>query len=278
MKFIITACLLLQTYILSAQLKFETPFYDALNKWVLFDSKNENKEYILGYIYIDGSAGYSLRYNGLVVNDDSGLKLVSKPEESLMVYRLDGRTSSIYVLNDQNRKSLNLNLEPDYFENYKFSNPLDLLYKQGNLLNGMQLSKAAIKPLEELYSKNKNYKGLSFELGYAYNATGAPEKGISILEEYLKGNNNDYWAMKELMLAYLLTNNLENAKELYNQIMKIAPNNSLKAEVSSYIARAYFDLKDKENFEKWIAVAESYSNDNIQVKNYIQVLKNNFKQ
>ena len=278
MKFIITACLLLQTYILSAQLKFETPFYDALNKWVLFDSKNENKEYILGYIYIDGSAGYSLRYNGLVVNDDSGLKLVSKPEKSLMVYRLDGRTSNVYVLNDKNRKSLNLNLEPDYFENYKFSNPLDLLYKQGNLLNGMQLSKAAIKPLEELYSKNKNYKGLSFELGYAYNATGAPEKGISILEEYLKGNNNDYWAMKELMLAYLLTNNLENAKELYNQIMKIAPNNSLKAEVSSYIARAYFDLKDKENFEKWIAVAESYSNDNIQVKNYIQVLKNNFKQ
>ncbi|HAR73340.1 MAG TPA: hypothetical protein DCR77_08030 [Flavobacteriaceae bacterium] len=274
MKTFFTFCLLLQTYLLSAQLKFETKFYDAVNKWVLFDSNDSDNDHILGFIYIDPTAGYTLRYYGLVIQEPTSLKLKTKSDESLIIHRLANNTSDVYVLNDKELNTLNLKSEPDNFEHYKINNPNLFLLKQGSFLNGLQLSKAALKPLEELYLKDKNFKGLAFELGFAYNALGTPEKGIDLLESYLKNNNTDYWAMKELLLAYVETNELKKAEDLYNQLIKISPSVAFKTEITVYIAKGYLGLKDKQNFDKWISRAESYANGNKQIMNYIEALKN----
>ena len=142
------------------------------------------------------------------------------------------------------------------------------------IIGGLIKSCLTINPTYFLpYLKDKNFKGLAFELGFAYNALGTPEKGIDLLESYLKNNNTDYWAMKELLLAFVETNELKKAEDLYNQLIKISPSVAFKAVITVYIAKGYLGLKDKQNFDKWISRAESYANGNKQIMNYIEALK-----
>ena len=206
MKTFFTFCLLLQTYLLSAQLKFETKFYDAVNKWVLLDSNDSDNDHILGFIYIDPTAGYTLRYYGLVIQQSTSLKLKTKSDESLIIHRLANNTSDVYVLNDKELNTLNLKSEPDNFEHYKINNPNLFLLKQGSFLNGLQLSKAALKPLEELYLKDKN-----FEL---------------IKQKYGK-NETMYFESEVQQLAFKLADKLDHKKLFAFDYILNEPNDTL---------------------------------------------------
>ena len=48
----------------NSELKFETNFYDAVNKWVVLPKKSTDSIYTYGFIYIDISAGITFQLGG----------------------------------------------------------------------------------------------------------------------------------------------------------------------------------------------------------------------
>ena len=48
----------------NSELKFETNFYDAINKWVVLPKKDNDSLYTYGFIYIDISAGITFHLGG----------------------------------------------------------------------------------------------------------------------------------------------------------------------------------------------------------------------
>src|SRR5690606_39302974 len=75
---------------------FETKFYEARDRWVLFDKKEDQESYSLGMIYIDPNQGYMFQYEAAV--ELRGGKLIKLPrlDSSSIKMRSEEHTSELH--------------------------------------------------------------------------------------------------------------------------------------------------------------------------------------
>ncbi|WP_322550109.1 hypothetical protein [Flavobacterium psychraquaticum] len=273
--FIISLCFL--SFInLNAQenneLKFETNFYDAVNKWVVLPKKATDSTYNYGFIYIDRYAGITFDSGG-TFSIDKNKKYIGNPStESLMMKtRLDNpNIVKMSVLDDNKLKELNLKKEPDWLTVYKFSeDSVENLKQLGYHYNHVGACEKALVYLTKAYQKEPHYKGLEFEISYAYNHLGQFEKSIPILEKAIKNDASNYYFFKELGFAYLQQKNLDMAEKTYEKGIKMPGNNSEKAEMAINMTQGYFTIKNKAKFDKWAKITRSYTEKDSQFNQYI---------
>lgn len=98
---------------------------------------------------------------------------------------------------------------------------------------------------------NPDYKGLSQERSFAFNALGQYEKAIPILQDQIKANLATYYTYKELSYAQLKTNQLESAAKNAMNGIKMASSDKMKAEMPFNVAYYYHLSGNKKEFEKW---------------------------
>jgi tetratricopeptide (TPR) repeat protein len=256
----------------NSELKFETNFYDAVNKWVVLPKKSTDSIYTYGFIYMDISAGITFHLGGSFFIDKNNKYIGdAEPGHQMTKKRLDNpNIVKMAVLNDKKMAELNLTKEPDWLIHYKFSeDSVENLTQLGYHYNHVGACERALFYLNKAYKKEPNHKGLEFEIAYAYNHLGQYDKSIPILEKALKNDSKNYSFYRELGYAYSKLNKLDMAEKTYKKGISLSDSNFEKSEMAVNMAQGYFLIKNKAKFDEWAKITRNYAEKGSQYAQYI---------
>lgn len=257
----------------SIPLKFDTKYYNAVDKWVAFPKTEKDSTYTLGFIYIDEMAGFTFNFENSFTIKDQLLIPSEKDSVSKIAFiksRLYTDTKNVAIINSKQLKELNLPLFPDWLEIYKSDEDnVEYLKQIGYLYNHAGASANAIEPLLKAYNKQPHFKGLEFELAFAYNATKQFKKAIPVLEKAIANKNNDQLIYKELGYAFMNLQDFEKAESAFTEGIKNAKDDTIKAEMAINMCSVYFNKKDEKKYNKWIKIAKQYINETSQFSQYV---------
>lgn len=257
-----TPLLLIFTAILLGQnekqpnIQFETEYIDAVNHWVVLPQNSTDEAYLLGYIYLDEIVGFSFSLHNLCeIDNDSRLRLLKKPSYYIIKRVLDHQTPAVHLLNEYEIQELGLPEKPIWLklmdEREKKAEDLVLM---GYHYNKANRSRQAIPFLEQALSMNRSAPNLSFELAFAYNATGAFGKAVTLGYNLLPLEKNNYLLYRELGYALLQLNRIDEAEMLYEEGLRNCQNSMQRREMALDMALTFFDLKNEEKFIKWAEI------------------------
>ncbi|MCL2101861.1 MAG: hypothetical protein FWH22_09145 [Fibromonadales bacterium] len=253
------------------ELEFTTKFYDAVDKWVAFGKKGDSAYGIVGFIYIDEEAGFTL---------NTELTLDTEVEDVVVKYRLGRNTADVAILPDKEIERLGLPKVPDWLEIYKANeNKNSYLVQMGYFYNHVGASHNAIEPLLKAYNKEPHFKRLEFELAYAYNATKDFDKAIAVLNKAIENDSKNYLLYKELGFSFIHKDKLDEAEKAYLQGIELITEESQKviaAEMAINMANSYFQTKNKPKFEKWAELTKKYAEEDSIFYYYINRFEENW--
>lgn len=254
------------------ELKFDTKYFNAVDKWVAFPKKDSDSTYAYGFIYLDNQAGFTFNYESKFQIKQQELITIKRGSTvGFMKYRLEANTSLVSVLNENQVSALNLPKEPEWLSIYKEgSDQVDYLKQEGYHFNHVGACELALKPLLKAYEMEPHFDGLEFELAFAYNHLGQFKKAIPILEKAIENNTKNYYFFRELGYCYLGLNQVKNAEKTYRKGIKKSDNDFEKSEMSVNMAQTYFKLKNKKKFDEWAELTRKYSTKN---KKYLQYIE-----
>jgi tetratricopeptide (TPR) repeat protein len=277
MKKLLFLTFLVSNYCIGQSLKFETQYYDAVDKWVAFDKEQSDSTYIFGFIYIDEYAGFTFNYESDFKITEKRLEKIPREMVGYMKTRLEPNTANVHILNDEEVKQLGLPEQPDWLIYYKSNeDEVSYLTRIGYHFNHVGASKNAIQPLLKAYNIEPHFKGLEFELAYAYNATKNFEKAIEILTKAIKNDPKDFWFLRELGFAYVNLGNLEKAEETYIKGIALSDNKNQKAEMAVNMAQGYFKTKNKLKFDEWAKITKQHTDEGSMFDKYINYWTENW--
>lgn len=259
-------------------LKYDTKYYEAVDRWVAFPKTDST--FFYGFLYIDNSAGFTFDYSGDAKIIDNGLKVVSERTETIsQKVRLDIKTKDVAILSNEQVSSLQLPAIPDWLATYKMgSDSVDFLKNLGYHYNHVGASHLALEPLKEAYEKEPHYKGLEFELAYAYNALKQYEKAIVVLDKAIENDPDEYYFYRELGFAYRYLDQLDKAETIYKKGISISDNDFEKSEMAVNMAQAYFLLQNREKFDEWAKITRKYAEKGSRYDQFIDVFEEKWGQ
>ncbi len=257
---------------------FDTIFFDAVDKWVVFPNTDSSLVHAYGFIYLDNTAGFTFDFENKLVVLEDGLKNLKRETESGTVkYRLEPNTNKVAILTDEQIKELNLPKVPTWLSAYKEgSNDISYLKNEGYHYNHVGACENALKPLLKAYEMNPHFEGLEFELAYAYNHLEKYEKAIPILQKALKNNPKDFYFFRELGYSYVHLGKIKKAESTYTKGIEISDNDFEKSEMALNMAQAYFKLKNRKKFDQWAKLTRKYAQKNADYVKYIQSFEKNW--
>ena len=256
-------------------IKFETKYYDAKDKWVLFPKKETDSVYLYGFIYLDYQAGFTLNFEGTAqINKDGSFKLNQNDPSSMIKYRLEPyKTSDVFILPNTTIKKLGLEEVPEWLAIYQREENIQSLKDLGFHYNHVGACEKALVYLEKAYKINPHYEGLEFELAYAYNHLGQYEKAIPVLEKAIENNSKNYYFFRELGFAYVKQNKIPLAEKTYLKGIKMSDNDFEKSEMALNMAQGYFQVKNRKKFDEWAKITRQYAKPNSQYTKYIDLFE-----
>lgn len=276
MKRILLIALFFANNCFGQDFKFETVYFDAVDKWVAFDKEGDST-YMLGFIYIDEQAGFTFDFESRFNVNENKLEKLPRDFESSLKIRLSSKTANVHILTSEEILQLGLSSVPEWLEHYKSNQNKASYYKNiGYHYNHVGASKNAIIPLLQGYSLDPHYKGLEFELAYAYNATKKYDSAIVILTKAIENDSKNFWFFRELGYSYKNLGKLDKAEEVYKQGISMSDLNEQKAEMAINMAQSYFQIKNKAKFEEWADIAKQYTEKGSQFDKYIEYWEKNW--
>ncbi len=261
-----------------SDLKFDTKYFDAKDKWVAFPKAEKDSSYLFGFVYLDNMAGFTFHTESMFYVDKNGIFVAEQADKSLrLISRLQKNTGKMALLSAERQKQLSLPAEPDWLNIYNtYDSQVEKLTRFGFHLNAINASESALDPLLKANKINPNFKGLAFELAFAYNHLGQFEKAVPIVEKALiKDSKNDI-LYKELGFSLLHLKRLSEAEVVYNKGINVSDSDAIKAEMAINITSGYFAQRNKTKFDEWCAIARKYSSKNATYMNYLKNFEDNW--
>lgn len=273
-KAVLILIVLLSTKVYSQKISLNTPFYKAVDQWVVMGSEKDDGSYACGFIYFDMHDGFTYNYETNFVIKNGKFKRKKRTTKHQISFRLDRNSPSVYVLNQKERKQLKLPQSPKWLKEYKKSeNEIQYLVNFGYYYNHVGGSEYAIKPLLEAYEKDPKTPGLLFELTYAHNAVQKYEKAIEYAHEAINLLGENVYFYKELGFAYRNLGELEKAEKTYDKLISLTDDPTLILEAYLNMVQAYFVEKNLEKFNFYVNKlmnADAYSEE---IGQYIELMK-----
>lgn len=256
-------------------IKFETKYYDAKDKWVLFPKKETDSVYPYGFIYLDYQAGFTLNFEGTAqIKKDGSYQLNKNDPNGMIKYRLEPyKTSDVFILPKKIIKELGLEEVPLWLTIYQREENIETLKDLGFHYNHVGACEKALIYLEKAYKMNPHFDGLEFELAYAYNHLGQYEKAIPVLEKAIDNNSKNYYFFRELGFAYVKQNKIPLAEKTYLHGIKMSDNDFEKSEMALNMAQGYFQVKNRKKFDEWAKITRQYAKPNSQYAQYIDLFE-----
>lgn len=277
-KRLIIIALLLSSNVVGQDLRFKTKYFDAVDKWIAFDKKENDSTFSFGFIYIDEDAGFTFDYGSKFKKTAHGLVKLPREFENSMKYRLSPNTQNVHVLTEKEISELELPVIPEWLQAYKKNeNEVSYLVKIGYHYNHVGASKNAIPPLLEAYKKEPHYKSLAFELAFAFNATSSYEKAIEVLTKAIAHDSTNFWHFREIGYSYKNLGDLEKADEAYKKGIELSQDEFQKAEMAVNMAQSYYQSRNKSKFKEWAKITKKYAKKGTEYYNYIELWSKNWE-
>ena len=255
----------------TTELKFNTKYYNAVDKWIAFPKKEADTTFTLGFIYLDEQAGFTFDYHSRFLETDNGLKILAREFEAGLKSRLSRNTINVAVLTEKQVSELEIPSVPEWLAVYKEgSDKVGYLKNIGFHYNAVGASNLALEPLNKAYEIEPHFKGLEFELAYAYNALGQFEKSIPVLESAIENDKENFLFYRELGFSYKNLEQIEKAENIYREGMKLTKDKAQKGEMAVNMAQSYFNLKDKNKFKEWAKLTRKYSDKGSRFEQFIE--------
>jgi len=259
------------------KLEFTEKFYDAVDKWVAFDTRAGDSIYIVGFIYVDLQAGFTFNYESKFTVTGKGFKIIPEDGNSMLKYRLDRNTADIAILSAEAIKQLELPQEPDWLKFYKEAENDNVYFVRiGFHFNAAGASHKALDPLLKVYEQEPHFEGLEFELAYAYNATQQFDKAVDVLNNAIENDPKNFWFYRELGFSFINKNQPADAEKAYLQGIEFSTDKFQKSEMAFNMTNYYFTHKNRPQFEKWANLTKQYAETNSQYYQYTNYFEENW--
>jgi tetratricopeptide (TPR) repeat protein len=260
------------------ELKFDTKYYEAVDKWVAFPKNETDSIFNYGFIYIDEQAGFTYQFGSTFTIDSLNNYLPEVIDSTINAkYRIDQNWKPVSIIPQEKLKELNLPTEPEWLKYYKEnSNSVSYLKNIGYHYNHVGATNLALKPLLKAYEIEPHFDGLEFELSFAYNALGQYEKAIAISENAIENNPKNFYFYRELGFSYKNLSKIEEAEKAYRKGIKISENDFEKSEMAVNMAQSYFELRNKEKFDEWAKLTRKYAEKGSRYAQFIDLFEQNW--
>jgi len=272
--------ILIYTNILSAQSLSEKypankKFYKAVDKWIMLPKPKVDSSYIYGFIYIDTQAGFTFQLEGeIIVGQDGTFTSNNTSKERMVKIRIPKNWALVATIPSDKLEQLNLPEQPKWLNAYKSGEGnIAYLVRIGFHYNSVGASELALDFLNEAYIIDPHYKGLEFELSFAYNATLQFDKAITVSENAIKHNPNDFFFYRELGYALAYSGRTNEAEATYRKGIEICDNNRQKSEMSFNMTQAFSLQRNKDKFEEWYSITKGYTEKDSEINKILDILK-----
>jgi tetratricopeptide (TPR) repeat protein len=271
--FLILSLLFVSNLHAQNHLQFDKRFVQSEDRWVAFQ-KDKDSSHSYGFIYIDEQAGLTFNYEGTFKITPTGEFVPKKLDSTHMKVRLQPNNVLVAFIPETKFKELQIPAIPEWLKHYKTdTNSVARLYRWGFMYNGWQECEKALTFLEKAKAIDINYKGLAVELAYSYNCLGKYADGILVLQLALKDNPTDAYANKELIYALIQSGQLDKAARSCKNAIAICTDKTYNGENSYNLLHAYYQKKDKDNFNLWLAETNKWNAGNDKLLRSIETMK-----
>ena len=245
-----------------SDLVFDKPYYKCENRYITFPQR-EDGSYMLMFLYLDHSAGFTFSYEGTFTIENNKYIYKAKERESRIIYRIEKNSRLLAIVDDKRIAEMKLPQYPDWLSNYqKGENDTYGQYRRGFIFNDVGASELALPILLKAYAKEPHFKGLEFEIAYAYNALNQPAEAVKILEKAIKNAPKDAMFYRELGYSYKHLKKYADAEKTYKKGIALSDNKVQQAEMAFNMAGAYYEKKDRTKYEEWKTELKKYADEN----------------
>ena len=251
----------------------EKPYYEAVDRWVMFSDLENDSTYHSGFVFLDGGEGFIFHMGHLFRITNNGVEMLERTDSLLGVkFRVGPEWRSFAIMPKEIINQLGLEETPDWLKAYKEDeNEVSYMVGIGYHYNHAGASEYALVPLRKAYAASPHYNGLEFELAYAYNATKQYQDAILVLEPAIKNTPDNYLLYKEYGFALQNIDKLEEAGKVYKQGIKLCNSEYLKGEMALNMAQTYFFAGNKKEFKKWAKITRQYTEAGSQFDEYLKL-------
>jgi tetratricopeptide (TPR) repeat protein len=230
---------------------------DCENKWVLAANTQSPDARVLGYVYVDSTAGVTLELHGDVELAQGGA-LIRRPSElegkARLILRIDSNIP-VACLSDEQAAQVGLPREWEFREIYKDPRPPGPHYTSwASHINQIGASERALELVKLARAESYSSPKLELEEGYALNALGRYDEAIGSLRKAAQRFPDDVEIAAELAYGYLSLHQYPQAIELYRRALSLDTKHasSRRWQFASNIARAYEQLGDTKRSGEWL--------------------------
>jgi tetratricopeptide (TPR) repeat protein len=232
---------------------------DCENQWFLLEGQNPALR-ILGFAYVDPSAGVTIEHNGEVgIGPDGSLerKPFELKEKARLIIRATGNYE-IVCLNEAQRTQLGLPVAPEWQGAYRDSRaagPHNVSW--ASHYNHIGAFDRALKHIEAALSEKYTSRDLTFEYGFALNAVERFHDALAVLEPGVESYPRDVNIRAELGFAHLGLGDFKKAIEIYERAYNMDKSGSSgrRGEFAQNVAAAYARLGDEKSATRWLSLA-----------------------
>ena len=235
----------------------------------------KDSTYSFGYVYIDSQAGLTFNYEGDFKIDKKGVFNKVDKKSIYVKVRLQPNRIAMAEIPESKFQELGIPKVPEWLQAYKTDeNTIERLFKWGFMYNGWGDSEKALTYLEKADSINPSFEGLQTELAYSYNALKKFDKAEVALKKAIEQNPKDCYSLKELAYTYRHLLALEKSIEVYHKTISVCPTHKDWIQETAFnLAGAYYQVRDKRQFEFWNKETRKWSDSENNITQYLDGLQ-----
>ncbi len=256
-------------------LKFDQRYTQCERKWVVFPKRGVGDSYRYGMIYLDAQAGFTFDVMGKFKIDKEGHYIADTSflDRTSIKMRLTRNTLHLALLPTDHFAELHITPQPDWLKNYySYTDTLAHNLHWGITYNDLDQCDTALVYLKKVYAVQPHYKGLEYEMIFAYNASGDYEGAIKIIDAAMPADPMNVLYYRELGYAYLKQRNYDKAISTYKTGINLCfadGQRETKADMAINLAEVYKSSGSDDQYKYWGKLAKTWAKPETDLYNFI---------
>jgi tetratricopeptide (TPR) repeat protein len=244
----------------SLSIEFDENVSQCENRW--FVAPTQSGENLLGYVYIDPSAGFTLEHYGRLDESGGTLRAVKSEiyDEARVIHRIEFDFQAA-CLSEDVVATLGLPTAPKAMEFYKENRPSGEHHASWAYhYNHIGANETALAHISKAAALGYTSLDMTFEHAFALNALERFNETAALLSTVVEDSSCPEDIIAELAYSHLRMGHFEQAIALYKRALASndEPPSQRRWEFARNIAAAYDQLGDASERDAWLEASEKH--------------------
>jgi tetratricopeptide (TPR) repeat protein len=248
----------------AGEMKFDQHVANCENKW--FGARTVDGKVVLGYVYIDPTAGFTFEnYGHLDISDGKLHAIKSDLYGKARVITRIGQNFPATCLSEAQATTLGLPSSPESMKFYTNDRTTGEHHASWAYhYNHIGASEIALDHVSKAIAAGYSSTGLTFEHAFALNALGKFDQTAGLLAPVVASSTKTADLIAELAYAKLMQGEYQQAIDLYSRAIRHRGRDGYSQrrwEFARNIGAAYEALGDLKQRDQWIKRSDRYRKD-----------------